>query len=175
MDRCHMLNHWKKGALACAVLPLGLLLSGCGSFGGMGHEGFEAAKAGDWQTAKADFNEDYAKNPQHPIAVFNMGDTYHHDGDLRQADAKFSDAVSIGKKYTPTDFLEPDAKDATIAAIACRHLHEDRQLDPGCGDQIALVTPAPAPAPVAEVQPPQPAPVVEAQATAPEPAKQDRN
>lgn len=167
-----MLNHWKKGALACAVLPLGLFVSGCA--GGMGHEGFEAAKAGDWQTARTEFTEDYSKNPQHPIAVFNMGDTYHHFGDVQQADAKFSDAVSIGKKYEPSEFLEPDAKDATIAAIACRHLHEDRQLDPGCGDQIALVTPPAPPAPVAQYQPPEPAPSIEAQATAPQPAKQDR-
>jgi hypothetical protein len=169
-----MLNHLKKGALVCAVLPLGLFVCGCS---GMGHEGFEAAKANDWQTARTDFTEDYSKNPQHPIAVFNMADTYHHYGDVQQADAKFSDAVSIGKKYQPDDFLEPDSKDSTIAAMACRHLHEDHQLDPGCGDQIALITPpGPAPAPVAQLQPePEPAPAVEAQATAPEPAKQDRN
>ena len=168
-----MLKHWKKGALACMALPLSLMVTGCGSMGGMGHEGFVAAKAGDWDSAKAHFTEDYNKNPQHPIAVFNVGDTYHHYGDVQQADAKFSDAVAIGKKYQPSEFLEPDSHDATIAQIACRHLHEDRQLDPGCGDQIALVVPVAPPAPIARVE--QPAPVVEMQATAPEPAKQDRH
>jgi len=170
-----MLNLWRKGALVCAVLPVGLFVSGCsGTEMGMGAAGVAEVKHGDWQAAKADFIEDYNKAPRHPIAVFNMGDTYHHDGDLQQADAKFSDAVAIGKKYQPDEFLEPDSKNATIAEVACRHLHEDSQLDADCGDQIALVVPPAPPAPVAEAQP-EPAPAIEAQATAPEPAKQDRN
>ena len=162
-----MLNLWKKGALVCVALPIGLLMSGCSSYdAGMGEKGVAEVKAGNWQAAREDFTSDYSRHPEHPIAVFNMGDTYHHDGNLQLADAKFSDAVTIGKKYQPDEFLEPDSRGATIAEISCRHLHEDSKLDANCGDQIAVLTPPPAP--VAE-----PAPAVEAQATTV--PKQDRN
>jgi hypothetical protein len=165
-----MLNLWKKGALACAALPIGLLMSGCSSYNaGMGEKGVAEVRAGNWQAAREDFTADYSRHPQHPIAVFNMGDTYHHDGNIQLADAKFGDAVVIGKSYQPDAFLEPDSRSATIAQISCRHLHEDSKLNADCGDQIALVTP---PAPVAEAQP-EPAPAVEAQATTV--PKQDRN
>jgi len=170
-----MLNLWKKGALVCAVLPIGLFVSGCSSSSydsGMGEKGVAEVKAGNWQAAREDFTSDYSRHPEHPIAVFNMGDTYHHDGNLQLADAKFSDAVTIGKKYQPDGFLEPDSRGATIAEISCRHLHEDSKLDANCGDQIALVTPPAPPAQVAEAQP-EPAPAVEAQATTV--PKQDRN
>jgi len=60
----------------------------------------------------------------------------------------------------------------TANAVACRHLHEDHQLDANCGDQMVAEAPPPpaaAPAPVeaeATTPPPQPAPM---------PRKQDRN
>lgn len=167
-----MLNLWKKGALVCAALPIGLLMSGCSTGDGMGEKGVAEVKSGNWQAAREDFASDYNKNPGHPIAVFNMGDTYHHDGNLQLADAKFSDAVTMGKQYRPDEFLERDSKGATIAEISCRHLHEDSKLNADCGDQIAVLTPAPAP--VAEAQA-EPAPAVEAQATTVTPPKQDRN
>jgi len=166
---------FKPVALACAVLPLGLFMSGCALFSdeGIGMAGVHHVEAGNWQAARADFNRDYSEHPQHPIAVFNMGDSFHHDGNLTQADAKFSDAASIGKAYHPDVFLEPDANGATIAMIACRHLHEDHRLDANCGDSIAIETPPSAPV-VARAEP---APVPEAQATEviPQPRKQDRH
>src|SRR5579862_6719064 len=122
-----MVNLWSKGALACAVLPIGLLVSGCSM--GMGEAGVAEVKQGNWQAAREDFASDYKKDPSHPIAVFNMGDTYHHDGNLQDADAKFGDAVTIGKAYHPDLFLEPDSNGATIAQVACRHLHEDNKLN----------------------------------------------
>jgi len=173
-----MINRFKGGALVCAVLPMGLLLSGCAIFtgDGIGMAGIHDIQRGDWQAAKADFNEDYVNHPEHPIAVFNMGDSYHHDGVLTQADAKFSEAAAIGKVYHPDLFLEANAQGATITEIACRHLHEDHRLDSNCGDQIALEAP-PTPAPAVAEAAPAPAPQSEAQATVvpTRPAKQDRN
>ena len=164
-----MLNLLKKGALVCAVLPIGLYVSGCSTSDGMGSKGVAEVKSGNWQAARADFASDYNNYPRHPIAVFNMGDTYHHDGNVQEADAKFSDAVMIGKTYQPDEFLEPDSRGATIAQISCRHLHEDSKLNADCGDQIAALAP---PAAVAQAEP---APAVEAQATTVTPPKQDRN
>jgi hypothetical protein len=164
----------KKGAFVGAVLPVGLLVSACG---GMGYAGVQDVKAGHYQAAEADFSSDYSGSPGHPLAVFNMGVTLHHEGKLEEADAKFREAAAIGRRYHPDEFLEPDADGRTVSEIACRHLHDDRQLDADCGDQIVAVIPAPA-APIAEAQPvaPEPAPV-EAEATTPppQPAKQDRN
>jgi hypothetical protein len=176
-----MFNRFKAGALVCAVLPMGFLMSGCALTDGMGAAGVREVQRGNWQAAKVEFNRDYAENPEHPIAVFNMGDTYHHDANLTDADAKFSHAAAIGKTYEPDLFLEPDSDGATIAMIACRHLHEDHRLDSNCGDQIALETPpSPVTPPAAVAVAPQAAPEPaqsEAQATiVPEqPRKQDRN
>jgi len=167
-----MLNFWRKGALVCAVMPVGLFVCGCSSTydAGMGEKGVAEVKSGNWQAAREDFTSEYSRYPNHPIAVFNMGDTYHHDGNIQLADAKFSDAVTIGKQYRPDEFLEPNSRSATITEISCRHLHEDSKLNAECGDQIAVLVP---PAPPAQVAEAQPAPAVEAQATtAP---KQDRN
>jgi hypothetical protein len=168
-----MLNIWKKGALICAALPISLLMAGCSTYSaGMGEKGVAEVKRGNWQAAREDFNSDFNRNPGHPIAVFNMGDTYHHDGNIQLADAKFSDAVTIGKQYRPDEFLEPNSRSATIAEISCRHLHEDSKLNADCGDQIAVLVP---PAPPAQVAEAQPAPAVEAQATTVPKPKQDRN
>ncbi|HWY60726.1 MAG TPA: hypothetical protein VNW15_02380 [Rhizomicrobium sp.] len=161
-----------KGAVICAILPVGFLLSGCG---GMGSSGFHDVVAGNWTAAKEDFNEDYRDNPDHPIAVFNMGTAYHHDGDIDKASSMFSEAVIRGKGYVPDDTLEPKSAGDTIAEHACARLHRDNKLDANCGDTIvAQVTPPPAPMAQAA---PEPAPV-EAEATnvpAPVQPKQDRN
>jgi hypothetical protein len=162
-----------RGALLCAVLPLGLMTSGCGSLGGIGNAGVHDVVAGNWTAAKEDFNEDYRDHPQHPIAVFNMGATYHHDGDVDKADNMFSEAVTRGKGYDPDITLEPQGAGLTVAEHACNRLHRDNKLDANCGDRIvAIETPAP-PAPMAQATP-EPAPAVEAEATT-VPAKQDRN
>jgi hypothetical protein len=157
----------------CAIFPIGLMTSGC--TGGLGSAGFHEVVAGNWTAAKQDFSEDYTNHPEHPIAVFNMGAAYHHDGDVGKADSMFSDAVQRGKGYVPDDTLEPKAAGVTIAEHACARLHRDSRLDANCGDQIAIEMPAaPPPAQIAQAAP-EPAPAVEAQATTvPEP-KQDRN
>jgi tetratricopeptide (TPR) repeat protein len=166
-----MFNFSPKGALICAMLPIGLLASGCS---GMGQAGFHNVVAGNWPAAKEDFTEDYTNHPEHPIAIFNMGATYHHDGDLDKADTMFSEAVERGKGYMPDKSLEPKDAGPTVADYACARLHRDNRLDPNCGDRIAIETPpAPPPAPVAEATP-EPAPAVEAEATT-VPPKQDRN
>jgi hypothetical protein len=139
---------------------------------GIGNAGFHEAAAGNWNAAKADFNEDYSNHPNHPIAVFNMGATYHHDGDVNKADNMFSDAVIRGRGYEPDLTLEPASAGTTVSEHACARLHRDNQLDANCGDQIVAVVTPPPPAPVAQAAP-EPAPAVEAEATAP--AKQDRN
>ncbi len=143
----------------------------------MGEAGFHDVVAGNWDAARVEFKDDYRGNPEHPVAVFNMGATYHHDGDINQADAMFSEAVIRGKDHIPDNSLEPPAAGPTVADYACARLHRDNKLDTNCGDQIAMVTP-PAPPPVAQAAP-EPAPAVEAQATTPPPApmppKQDRN
>ncbi len=165
-----------KTTLILAALPIALMTSACssgGMFGGMGEAGFHDVQAGNWDGARVEFARDYQNYPQHPVAVFNMGVTYHHDGDTAKADTLFSDAVIKGKGHVPDDTLEPPGSGITVADHACARLHRDNRLDANCGDQIALE--APAPAPVAQAAP-QPAPAPEAQATtvAPKP-KQDRN
>jgi hypothetical protein len=160
----------KSALLICAVMPMGLLVSGCS---GMGEAGFHDVVAGNWPAAKEDFNEDYNKNPDHPIAVFNMGATYHHDGDINKADSMFSQAVVKGRSYYADLSLEPEGTGASVGQHACTRLHRDNKLDTNCGDQIAVeLPPAPPPAPIAQAEP-EPAPAVEAQATAK--PKQDRN
>ena len=167
-----------KAALILAALPIALVTSGCAggglseAFGGMGEAGFHDVQAGNWDGARVEFARDYQNHPEHPVAVFNMGVTYHHDGNTGQADTLFSDAVIKGKGHVPDDTLEPPGSGITVADHACARLHRDNRLDANCGDQIALE--APAPAPVAQAAPPAP----EAQATVvpPPPApKPDRN
>jgi hypothetical protein len=175
-----------KAALMCAVFPIGLLASGCTGMGvgGVGNAGLHEVVAGNWTAAKTDFNEDYRNQPEHPIAVFNMGTAYHHDGDVDKADAMFSEAVQRGKGFQPDITLEPEghpdatlpaAASLTVAEHACNRLHRDNKLDVNCGDSIVAIEmpPAPTPAPVAEAVP-EPAPAIEAEATA-VPPKQDRN
>jgi hypothetical protein len=168
LDRCSMFNLSAKGALICAVLPIALAASGCS---GIGEAGSHQVVAGNWPAAKADFNEDYANHPGHPIAMFNIGATYHHDGDINKADSMFSETVQKGKGYVPDGTLEPANAGVTVAEHACSRLHRDNRLDANCGDRIALETPAPAP--VAQAAP-ETAPAVEAEATT-VPPKQDRN
>jgi hypothetical protein len=180
-----MLKNYAKGALLCAVIPFGMLASGCadpGDHKGIGYAGVHQVVAGNWDAAKGDFNQDYNGHPDHPIAVFNMGATYHHDGDINKADTLFSEAVVRGKGYMPDVTLEPEGhSDAslpapaslTVAEHACNRLHRDNKLDANCGDQIVAIE-EPAPAPVAEAAP-EPAPAVEAEATVVPPPKQDRN
>src|SRR5579863_7665932 len=79
-----MRNRYTKGALISAILPLGLLLSGCGGMMGEGHPGYDEFKAGDYQAAKVDFTHDINKRPNSPIAQFNIGDSYHQEGDIGQ-------------------------------------------------------------------------------------------
>jgi hypothetical protein len=164
-----------KSALLCAVLPIGLLAAGCSSIEGIGAEGFHHVVAGNWPAAKVNFEQDYREVPNHPVTQFNMGATYHHDGDINTADKMFSEAVISGRTYYPSETLEPEGTSATISRHACTRLHRDNKLDTNCGDQIAMELPPapPPPAPVAQAAP-EPAPAVEAQATAPAP-KQDRN
>lgn len=146
---------------------------------GMGEAGVREVVAGNWPAAKEDFTRDYQKDPAHPIAVFNMGATYHHDGNIDRADSEFQDAVVRGKHLTPDISLEPAGSGVTIAELACSRLHRDNKLDVNCGDRIvAIETPPPAPAPtvIAQAAPaPAPAPAMEAQATTVAPPKQDRN
>ena len=161
-----MFNFSAKGVLICAALPLALMTTACT---GIGEAGSMKVAAGNWEGAKADFAADYATHPEHPIAVFNIGATYHHDGDINKADSMFAEAVQRGKGYVPDGTLEPAG--LTVADHACARLHRDNRLDANCGDRIAMeVTPAPQ---VAEVV--QPAPAAEAQATEVVKRKQDRN
>jgi hypothetical protein len=166
-----------KGALLCAVIPAGLMMAGCST--GMGEAGLHEAAAGNWTAANADFASDYQKDPAHPIAVFNMGASYHHDGNVEKADSMFHEAVDRGKTNVPDLSIEPPGSGVTVAQYACSRLHRDNKLDASCGDRIvAVVEPPPAapPAPVAEAAPPPaPAPLAEAQATTVAPPKQDRN
>lgn len=166
-----MSKPYRKCASLVALLPAGFLLAGCG---GIGYDGLHEVVAGNWTAAKADFAEDYKNAPDHPIAQFNMGAAYHHDGDINRADNMFSQAVISGRKHFPDETLEPEGTGVPVSEHACTRLHRDNKLDTNCGDQIAVeLPPAPPPAPVAQAT--QPAPAVEAQATAAPPPKQDRN
>lgn len=164
---------YTRGALICAVLPLGLLAGGCADLRPIGQPGYDEYKAGNYEKANVSFRRDMDRYPDSTIAQFNMGDSYHHEGDSGKADGMFHQVAADGKAFVPDKVLElggENHEDVTANAVACRHLHEDRQLDANCGDQIVAVV-----APPAE----EPAPV-EAEATAPAPApvykrKQDRN
>src|ERR1041385_1476106 len=94
--RCSVFKLSGKSALLCAVLPIGLLAAGCSSIEGIGAEGYHEVVAGNWPAAKADFQEDYKEAPEHPVAQFNIGTAYHHDGDISGADKMFSEAVISG-------------------------------------------------------------------------------
>jgi hypothetical protein len=168
-----MLNRYTKGALICAVLPIGLFASGCE---GLGHPGYDEFAAGNYEQSKVDFGTDFQKHPGNPLTQFNMGATYHQEGDIAKADGMYSEAAAGGNDYRPSEFLEADSDNATVRNIACRHLHEDRQLDVSCDDQAAAIAPI-QPAPVVAEATVEPAPEVEAAATdvPPEPRKQDRN
>ena len=171
-----MRSRYLRGAFICAIIPVGFAVSGCAVFeAGEGHPGYDQFKAGDYQAARVSFQHDINKRPDSPIAQFNMGDSYRQAGNAGQADGMFHEVAADGKNFAPDDILElggANRDNVTANAVACRHLHEDRQLDANCGDQIVAEV---APAPVAEAPPP----AVEAEATTPPPApmprKQDRN
>lgn len=148
------------------VLPLGLFTAGCSGMGGVGAAGFDDVVAGNWDGARVEFTRDYQDKPVHPIAVFNMGVTHQHDGNIGKADTLFSEAVVRGKGYVPDETLEPRSAGRTIAEHACARLHRDNRLDANCGDQIALEAPL---APIAQATREEPADV-EAQATREPPA-----
>src|SRR5690242_1847190 len=158
--RCFMFKLSGTRALMCAVLPLSLLAAGCSAIEGMGAEGFHEVEAGNWQAARADFEQDYKYAPGHPVAQFNMAATHHHFGDVNTADKLFSEAVISGKTYYPSATMEPEGTGATVGRHACTRLHRDNKLDTNCGDQIAMqLPPAPPPAPVAQAVP-EPAPAI---------------
>ena len=148
------------------VLPLGFSTAGCT---GVGYAGLHDVVAGNWDGARKEFTRDYQDQPEHPIAVFNMGVTHQHDGNIGRADTLFSEAAVRGKGYVPDGTLEPLSSGPTVAEHACARLHRDNRLDASCGDQIALEVPVAAPAPIAQATPEPPA-AVEAQATSEPPA-----
>jgi hypothetical protein len=162
-----------KSALIFAVLPIGLLASGCSVFQGIGAEGYHEVVAGNWPAARAEFEQDYKYAPEHPVAQFNMAAAHSHFAETNQAHNLFSQAVISGKTYYPSSSLEPEGTSTTVGRHACTRLHRDNKLDVNCGDQIAMQLP---PAPVAQAAP-EPPVALAAQATAPEPTppKQDRN
>ena len=161
--------------MLCVVLPLGLLAGGCADLRPIGQPGYDEFKAGDYQSANVHFRRDIDHYPDSTIAQFNMGVSYHQVGDGEKADGMFHTVAADGKAFVPDKVLElggENRENVTASAVACRHLHEDHQLDANCGDQmVAVVTP---PAAVEETPP-----AVEAEATAPPPPvytrKQDRN
>jgi hypothetical protein len=176
---CFIFNRYTKSALICAVLPIALFASGCvqaehsepntavSNNRGLGESGFKAFAAGDYSKSKVEFTNDYQNHAGSPLTQFNMGAIYHKEGDIKQADGMYSQAAADGKDYRPSRFLEANSTNATVTEVACRHLHEDHQLDLSCNDQMAAAEPAP----VAEA--PEAAATVY---TPPEqPRKQDRN
>jgi hypothetical protein len=150
------------------LLPLGLLTAGCSGMG-VGKAGVDDVIAGNWDGARIEFTRDYQDKPDHPIAVFNMGVTHQHDGDIGKADSLFSEAAVRGKGYVPHRTLELLSSGRTVAEHACARLHRDNRLDASCGDQIALEAPVAPPAPIAQATREAPA-AVEAQATREPPA-----
>jgi hypothetical protein len=179
-----------KAAFLFLVLPLGLCTAGCSGMG-VGEAGVHDVIAGNWDKARIDFSRDYQEKPDHPIAVFNMGVTHQHDGNMGTAYSLYSEAALRGKGYVPDNTLEPPSSGRTVAEHACARLHRDNRLDANCGDQIALVAPVAPPA-IAQAEPPpavveapvapEPPAAAEAQATtvpaapaAPLRRKQDRN
>ena len=173
--RCFMSNRYTKGALICAMLPLGFLVSGC-TLMGEGNPGYGEFKHQDYAQAKIDFTRDINNRPNSAIAQFNMGDSYRQEGNDTRANDMFHQAAADGKDIAPDRILElggNNRDNVTARTMACRHLHEDRQLDVNCDDRIVaavMETPAlaeTAPTPVA----------VEAEAATPPvyQRKQDRN
>jgi hypothetical protein len=171
-----MFNRYTKSALICAVLPIGFLVAGC-SMGvmGEGNPGYGEFKHGDYAQAKADFTTDINNRPNSSLAQFNIGDSYRQEGDGGKANGMFHQAAADGNDRKPDNFLElgGDNRDnVNIRTMACRHLHEDHQLDVNCDDQLAAI---PAPVVISDAAP---TPVaVEAEAVSPPvyQRKQDRN
>jgi tetratricopeptide (TPR) repeat protein len=171
-----MLSRYTKGALICAILPIGFFAGGCTVLMGEGNPGYGEFKHGNYAEAKADFTDDINNRPNSPIAQFNMGDSYRQEGDNGKADGMFHQVAADGKDFAPDRILElggDNHDNVTARTVACRHLHEDHQLDVNCDDRMVAIV---EPAPVVEEAPPQ----IEAEATSP-PApvvherKQDRN
>jgi tetratricopeptide (TPR) repeat protein len=168
-----MRSRYTRGILIGVVLPLGLLAGGCADLRPIGQPGYDEFKAGNYEKANFHFRRDMDNYPNSTIAQFNMGASYHHDGATDKADGMFHTVAADGKDFVPDKVLElggENRENVTAAQIACRHLHEDHQLDANCGDQIVAVVEQPAA---------EPAPAVEAEATAPAPTvykrKQDRH
>ena len=176
---CFMLSRYKKGALICAILPIGFLGAGCSLIaGGEGNPGYGEFRRGDYAQAKVDFTHDIDNRPNSSVAQFNIGDSYRQEGDNARADGMFHQAAADGKNTVPDNILEQgggNRDNLTASNMACRHLHEDHQLDVNCDDRIAEIQPTPAPVAVSEAAS---TPVaVEAEATSPPvyQRKQDRN
>jgi tetratricopeptide (TPR) repeat protein len=172
-----MFKHYRKGALICALLPIGLLMGGCSTVMGEGNPGYSEFEHGNYAEAKADFTKDLNNRPNSPYSQFNMGDSYRQEGDNIRADGMFHEAAANGKDSIPDNILElggDNRGDITARTMACRHLHEDRQLDVNCDDRMtAEIAPTPAamvqetPSPIA-VEPASTTPAVLVR-------KQDRN
>jgi hypothetical protein len=173
-----MLNRYTKGALICAILPIGFFASGCSSMMGEGYSGYHEFKNGNYAQAKSDFTDDITDRPHSAIAQFNIGDSYRQEGNNTRANGMFHQAAAEGKDVVAVQVLELGGGNrdrVTTTAMACRHLHEDHQLDVNCNDRIAENQPTLAPVVVSEAAT---TPVaVEAEATSPpvHERKQDRN
>lgn len=173
-----MLSRYTKGALICAILPIGILAAGCSSIMGEGYDGYHEFKDGNYAQAKVDFTRDITDRPNSPIAQFNIGDSYRQEGNNGRANGMFHQAAADGKSSVPDMILElggGNRGNVTTRTMACRHLHEDHQLDVNCDDRMAEIQPPPAPVAVSEAAP---TPVaVEAEATSPPVyvRKRDRN
>ncbi len=160
------------------MLPIGLLSAGCSSMMGEGYEGYHAFKDGHYAEAKSEFTNDVTNRPHSPIAQINIGHSYRQEGDNARANGMFHEAAASGRDTVPSMILELGGSNhdrVTTRTMACRHLHEDRQLDVNCDDRMVAEIP---PAPAVIVSEAAPTPVaVEAEATSPPvyTRKQDRN
>lgn len=118
-----------KGTGLCALLVMGLALSGCG---GMGTPGYQEFVDGQYDKAHTSFSADYKNHPDNAIAQLNLGDSYLQRGDHEQANVYFRLAANSGKDVHPDGMTERHDADTTIADVACRHLVADHQSDPNC-------------------------------------------
>src|SRR5580692_4136757 len=104
---CFMLSRYKKGALICAILPIGFLGAGCSLIaGGEGNPGYGEFRRGDYAQAKVDFTHDIDNRPNSSVAQFNIGDSYRQEGDNARADGMFHQAAADGRDRRPDKFLE---------------------------------------------------------------------
>jgi tetratricopeptide (TPR) repeat protein len=118
-----------KGAGLCALVVMGLALSGCG---GIGMQGYQEFVDGQYDKAHASFTADYNNHPNNAIAQLNLGDSFVQRGERAQANTYFHQAANSGKDIRPDGMTERHDANTTIADVACRHLHEDGQSDSNC-------------------------------------------